>query len=190
MRLFVAVELSDQVRDAVERAAAEMRSRLGSRVDARWVTGEKLHVTVRFIGQVEDQRAAEVIRAVSPPISIPAFEILLDRCGVFPRSGPARVLWVGLDESGRASLAAIHDEIDRCLQPLGFEPERRPFSAHLTVARVREIARAANADVRKIVSDCRPEPARCRVSHATLFRSHLSPKGSRYEALARIDLLP
>jgi 2'-5' RNA ligase len=86
-----------------------------------------------------------------------------------------------------SSCAAIHAELNRRLTPFGYEPENRPFNAHLTLARVKDV-RGGARDVRKIVSALVGSSRTCHVTHATLFQSHLSPKGSRYEAIARIDL--
>ena len=187
MRLFVAVELSDEVRRAAGRSSNALREKLGSRVNARWVAPENLHVTVRFIGHVADDRADSLIRVVTAPIAASPFDLRLAGCGVFPSSGTPRVIWIGLDE-GLSSLTAIHHEMNARLAPLGFEPENRPFSGHLTLARIKDTKRGANAEVRRAISEYQSARGRCRVTYATLFRSHLSPSGSRYEPLARIDL--
>ncbi len=186
MRLFVAVELGEHVRRVAEATADVLRTALDSRITARWIPLENLHVTVRFIGHVPDDRAPAVISTVVAPLAARPFDIRLGACGVFPRSGPPRVIWIGVEE-GLSSLASIHEELNRRLAPLGFEPEERPFSAHLTLARIKDVRGAAKA-IRQAVTAVEPRPARCRVTHATLFQSRLSPAGSRYEALERIEL--
>ena len=187
MRLFVGVELCDEARRVAERAATALRKRLGSNVAAKWVEPANLHITVRFIGHVDDVRAPEVIRAVTAPIEVPAFTLKLGSCGAFPPKGPLRVIWIGLAD-GLSSLASMHTELNRRLAPLGFEPESRPFSAHLTLARIRETTRGTGVSVRDVVTDYQIRSVACRVEHATLFRSHLSPAGARYESVAHIDL--
>jgi RNA 2',3'-cyclic 3'-phosphodiesterase len=187
VRLFVGVELCDEARRVAERAATALRTRLGSSAAAKWVEPANLHVTVRFIGHVDDVRAPEMIRAVTAPIDVPAFTLKLGTCGVFPPKGQPRVIWIGLAD-GVSSLASLHAELNRRLAPFGFEPESRPFSAHLTLARVRETTRGAGVSVRDLVTDHQIRSVACRVGHATLFRSHLSPAGARYESVARIDL--
>lgn len=184
MRLFAAIELPDSTRAALVSAAADLRSALDD-LDARWVEPEKLHLTVRFIGHVDDDRAAGLIDRVRMAVAVRPFEMRFGGCGVFPRSGPPRVIWVGVTE-GAPALVRIHQELNARLEPLGYEAEQRPFSAHLTLARVRTVKRGAS--VRSLVGAFPMPDLRCRVSHVTLFRSHLSPRGSRYEILAAIPL--
>ncbi|NUR56628.1 MAG: RNA 2',3'-cyclic phosphodiesterase, partial [Acidobacteria bacterium] len=99
MRLFVAVELDEAVRIAAERTAGLLRDRLrGMRLDARWVTADKLHFTLVFIGHVDDAHADRFAAAIQRPFVRAAFPIRLGTCGVFPPSGPPRVIWIGVAE--------------------------------------------------------------------------------------------
>src|SRR5687767_11362668 len=185
MRLFVAVELDRATRDAAGRVVEELRRRLDPRVSARWVGVDKIHLTVRFIGHVDDERVSAVLEALRPPLPIVPFDVMLGECGVFPRSGPPRVLWIGLRD-GRPSLQAMHDEFNRRLLPLGFAPEDRPFSAHLTLARVKDAPRDAARALREIVVAVQVPSDRCHVNAATVFQSSLSPTGSTYTRLRTV----
>jgi 2'-5' RNA ligase len=187
MRLFVAVELGDDAVRVAADTAATLRREIGSAIRAAWVAPANMHLTVRFIGHVDDARAPSMVAALSPPLDVPAFDVELGGCGVFPPSGPPRVIWIGLAQ-GLPSLAAIHDVFDRRLLPFGFEPERRPFSAHLTLARVKDAAKGSAAAVRDALTHIPPSGARSRIRSATIFQSHLSPKGPRYEPLAHVPL--
>ena len=190
MRLFVAVELGEAVREAAASAIDHLRQdRAVRRLGPRWVPADNLHITVRFIGHVPDETAPAVVEAVTLPIEMPHFSLTVAGCGAFPPSGPVRVIWLGLPEGGEG-LAAIYDEMNERLRPFGLEPEKRPFSAHLTLARVKDAPRGASADARAALARVEVRPISCPVREATLFRSHLSPKGPRYEALARIPLAP
>jgi 2'-5' RNA ligase len=88
----------------------------------------------------------------------------------------------------RDGLGAIHDEMNRRLLPFGFEPESRPFSAHLTLARVKDAPRGSGRAVRDALAGRDVSAPPVRVTAATLFQSHLSPHGPRYEAVADIPL--
>ena len=189
MRLFVAVELDQAVRDAAGSVVQELRGRIDPRVSVRWVDVDKMHLTVRFIGHVDDARAAEVLDALRPPLPIAAFDIALGGCGVFPRSGPPRVLWIGLTE-GLPSLQVMHDEFNRRLLPLGFAPEGRAFSAHLTLARVKDAPRDAARTLRTTAAALRVPSPRCQVTAGTVFQSSLSPKGSTYTRLLTVPCEP
>ena len=185
MRLFVAVEFDEAVRDAADLVARELRTRLDPRIKARWVDADKMHLTVRFIGHVDDERGAAVLEALQPPLAIAAFDTALGECGVFPRSGPPRVLWIGLQDR-LSSLKAMHEEFNQRLLPLGFAPEDRPFSAHLTLARVKDAPRDAARSLREIVASVQVPGRRCHINAATVFQSSLSPKGSSYTRLLTV----
>jgi RNA 2',3'-cyclic 3'-phosphodiesterase len=189
MRLFVAVELDESVRAAAQEIARQLQRRIGDTLRPKWVPPENMHLTVRFIGHVVDQRLPSVLAALEPSLSASPFDIALGACGVFPPHGPPRVLWIGLNE-GLPSLRAMHEEFNRRLLPLGFEPETRPFSAHLTLARIKDAPGGSGAGVREALQHVRPTPARCRLTEAVLFDSRTSPKGSTYTALLRIPLRP
>lgn len=188
MRLFVAVELSDEMRQAAAATIVDVRSRLGRRVDARWLPASNLHITVRFIGEVSETAAPDVLRALSAPISLEPFDVRFGACGAFPPGGPPRVIWIGF-ASGVPSLTAINRAMNMRLEPFGFETEQRPYSAHLTIARVRDVDRASSPEVRRILRETPIPDGHSRVDHATIFRSQLSPKGARYESLATCAFL-
>jgi 2'-5' RNA ligase len=147
-----------------------------------------MHLTVRLIGHVANDAVAPVLEALRPALAIPAFDLVLGECGVFPVTGPPRVLWMGLKE-GTAPLQAMHEEFNRRLMQLGLEPEVRPFSAHLTLARMKDAPRGSGAITREALHSVPPTAARCRVTHATVFESKLSPNGPRYSALAQVPLI-
>jgi 2'-5' RNA ligase len=188
MRLFIAVELCEEARRVVERAGQELATLLGRQVTARWTSGEKLHITVRFIGHVPDDRTPALIQAAIAPLAIRPFDVRFGGCGVFPPHGAPRVLWIGLDE-GLPSLGAINSALNDRLAPFGYEPEPRAFSAHVTLARITSVKSGAHHRVREQVRRFASSSASCRVTELTLFRSHLSPAGSRYEALAQVPFL-
>jgi 2'-5' RNA ligase len=183
MRLFVAVEIDDHVRRLAAVTAETLRVEIGSTLKARWVSPENMHLTVRFIGHVDDNRAPAVIEALTPTLEVPPFDVELGGCGVFPPSGPPRVLWIGLTQ-GLPSLALMHNAFNERLRALGFEPETRPFSAHLTLVRIKEAPKGAGRVVREALTRIAPPLARSRVTRATIFQSHLSSKGPRYEPIA------
>ena len=187
MRLFIAVELDAQCRDAAVATANELRVRLGGGASWKWVSTENIHITVRFIGHVPDERVAEVLAAVAPPLLVEPFDLVLGGLGVFPPAGPPRVLWIGLDH-GLESLRAMHLEFNRRLERLGFAPEGRAFSAHVTLARAKDARARGGGDARKVVREISCAPARCRITHATTFESRPSTKGPRYVSLAQTQL--
>jgi RNA 2',3'-cyclic 3'-phosphodiesterase len=191
VRLFVAAEPSDAVRRAAATCAAQVRCRLesaGAGNGLRWVPAENLHLTVWFLGEVSDPRAAAVVESLAPQMISPAFELQLAGLGAFPPSGPPRVLWIGVTR-GVAELARAHDEVGERLAPWGFAPEGRSYSAHLTIARVKDPPRgAARLAFRDALTAERCEAGRCWVDTLTVFRSRTSPHGAAYESLLRVPL--
>jgi len=143
-----------------------------------------MHLTVRFIGHVPEGRVPAVLDALKAPFPLPPFDVELGPSGVFPRSGPPRVVWLGLAE-GLLSLSAMHDQCNRRLLPLGFEPEKRSFSAHMTLARITD---GVAGLIRGVIAQTASPPVRFHVTEATVFQSLLSPRGARHEALLRVPL--
>ena len=190
MRLFIGVELSNRVRDGAVVIADDLRdqfSRSAPTAVLRWVGPENLHITLWFLGEVDDGRASALHAALAVPLPTKAFDLHARGAGMFPPSGPPRALWIGLTD-GAASLVAVYNELTPRLMNLGFEPERRAYAPHLTIARFKDIARKDIAVARQIATRCTSDAGSCRIEAVTLFRSQLSPKGSRYEALLRVPL--
>jgi 2'-5' RNA ligase len=191
VRLFAAVEIEDEARAAVGRAVRSLRGRLArvGAIDVRWIAEENLHLTIWFLGEVAEPDVERVMAALEPAISHSPFRLTLDGSGVFPPSGAPRVIWIGVSE-GAAALSGLHDEVGTRLAPGGFVDERRPFAAHLTIGRVREVRPRSGgyAAVRRLITDTRVAAISSPVTHLTVFRSHLSPKGARYEAVLRVPL--
>jgi 2'-5' RNA ligase len=188
LRLFVAVELDDRVKDATAEIADSLRHDLGQQIDARWIPPANLHVTLWFFGEVDQSRVEQTIRALDSPFREGAFDLEISGLGAFPPSGPPRVFWLGVT-SGGDQLARLHAELTDRLAPIGFPPERRPYSAHLTIARVKEHSRGfPHWQLRDLLHRRTADAGRCRVDAVTLFRSRVSPKGAAYEALLRVPL--
>ena len=190
MRVFIGIELPGTVRNQAADAASRLRrvvEAAAPRAAVRWVAPANLHVTIWFLGGLDDQRVEQVLVALRPRLETPGFTMTLSGAGAFPPAGVPRALWLGLGAGGDA-LRAIHGELSTRLHPLGFEPERRPYAPHLTVARVKDIARADVAALRRILRDLEPAPAAADICEVTLFRSEPSAGGSRYTPVLRVPL--
>jgi len=190
MRLFVGVELPGTIRHEVDAAVGRIRSQLGRAapgLDARWVESDKLHVTVWFLGEVSEDRLSTVTDALSVPFRTAAFSLRVAGFGAFPPSGPVRVIWMGIPEGGR-ELRAVNAETTERLVPLGFAAERKLYTAHLTVARVRDPRSARGRALRDALNADPTDITPFRVTSVILFRSRLSPKGSQYEVMLQVPL--
>ena len=190
MRLFVGVELEGPVAEKAASAALALKQRLAEtapRFVARWVPPANLHITVWFIGEVPEPRADEVVEALRPRLDLPAFRLALRGCGAFPPSGAPRVLWIGVG-AGTAEMQDLYARIEARLTPLGFAAERRPYSPHLTIARVKDPGPAPPRALRQTIASIPADCGESAVTAATLFRSRLSPHGPAYEPLLRVPL--
>ena len=185
MRLFVAVDLDTTARAAMSASVARLREHLERRQgglsrSVTWVGERNLHLTVRFLGEIEDARVPGLQSSLARPLGIEPADVGFGGWGVFPSHGSPRVVWVGVTE-GLSSLERAHALVGERLAELGVGIEARRFSPHLTVGRVK----TPSVDVLRGLVDSGEVPvaARCAVSQCILYRSRLSPDGATYEAL-------
>lgn len=186
-RLFTAVELTAEARAAAaERQTGLLRAlRAAGDADLRPVKPEHLHLTIVFIGEVDEPRMPAVVQSLSAPVALHPFRLTLGKAGAFPPRGPLRVLWLGV-ERGAGALAAVYDELAARLQQLGVVLETRPYRPHLTLGRWRIPGAPA---LRRVLDEERPTPVvEQTVETVTLFRSYLRPDGPEHVPLARIPL--
>ena len=174
---------------------AEVRAGLGETVESlrpiargiAWVAPTNFHLTVKFLGRVEESRLEAVRAALAGAAAGHApFEVTLQGLGAFPTPTRPRVVWAGL-AAGAAPLAALAGEVDHALAALGFPREERPFSAHVTLGRVRE-PRRDPALATAITRATAQSFGTARVDHLSLMQSQLSPAGARYTELAALSL--
>jgi 2'-5' RNA ligase len=188
VRLFLAVELDEAVRQAAAETArvlAAALDRRGVRRGISWVPPDNLHLTLQFLGEVDAPTARTVVERVSPPLTTPPFDVALAGLGTFPPAGPPRVVWLGVAE-GMEGLASAYGEMGRRLEGLGLPRESRPFRAHLTLGRVK--APIGPRLTEAVAETVLVREARCRVDQVTLFESLLSPRGATYSVVGAARL--
>ena len=167
-----------------------IRERLGRQQDRsiRWIPSENLHITLWFLGEVREERCDAVVDSLRPRIAERSFRVQLSGVGTFPPSGSPRVLWLGVRD-GQHALARVHAEIGKRLVPLGFAAESRPYSAHLTLARVKEpLPVAVRRSFRDAMQSVEASAGGWIVDKLTVFRSRTAPTGAVYEPLLRVPL--
>jgi len=187
-RLFVAASPPDAVRRRIGALVEALRAAAGpAAAGLRFAPLENVHATLQFLGAVPEERVAGVAAAVSAAASS-AHPLALEvrGAGGFPTARRPRVVWLGL-AGDVAPLAALAAELGRRLGPLGFPPEDRPFSPHLTIARARH-PRGASGLGAALASLAAAEPVPWRVGALVLVESRLGPRGPRYEAILRAAL--
>lgn len=194
MRLFVALDIDDPIRERIARFVEGVRN---FAPDARWVKEESLHVTLKFIGEQPESSLDQIKRALSATAGR-STQIVFRGYGFFPTRRSARVFWIGM-EAG-PELTALAAAVDANLTPLGVAKEERKFSPHLTLARS---SGGSGAPGRRKEDGPRstferlqeklavlpaPDFGSMTVREFYLYQSRLSPKGSTYTKLARFDL--
>jgi 2'-5' RNA ligase len=182
IRAFIAIDIPEDVRIAIGEAQARLkRAHVGVKIS--WAKIDNLHLTLQFLGYIEEaviekiKTALHVVVAQHQP-----FELSVHGAGAFPNENRARVIWVGChDAEGR--LKGLAGAVQKAMQPLGFEPEHREFSAHLTLGRIK-IPRPDVALTRAVDSFKDKGFGTLRVEAIHLFESQLHPEGSIYTKLS------
>jgi 2'-5' RNA ligase len=152
-----------------------------------WVAPGNLHLTLKFLGQVPAERIDAMVGAMTrATVDTRAFGARVCGLGAFPSATRPRVVWAGVMD-GAPAMIDLAGRVDRALIPLGFPPESRPFSPHVTLGRVRQPGRNPELAT-ALASAAEREFGRLRVRGASLMRSELSPGGARYTQLAFLAL--
>jgi 2'-5' RNA ligase len=155
---------------------------MGGVAGARWQSEDQLHLTLRFIGEIDRHGARDVDAALSG-VHHPRFDIALSGVGTFDRRGDPVALWAGV--APHEPLKALHNKIDQALARAGLEPERRAYTPHLTLARLPR----GSGSVRGFVEASGGlTSAPFAVDEFSLFESRLTPEGAVYTRVARYSL--
>lgn len=189
LRLFIALELPQDVLATLADVQARLREDGAGRA-VKWVRPAGIHLTLKFLGDVPTGQTDNIIRGIEAAV-IGHGPLTLEATGLgcFPHAGRPRVVWVGL-AGDIERLRALQSAVERALGPLGFPPEKRSFSPHLTLGRVRRDARAAETTtLGNLVTSTRlGSVATWQTSAVSLIRSELQPNGARYSCLFEAPL--
>ncbi len=183
VRLFIAVEMTRQVRDELRSIQGRLREFAG---DVRWTRAEQMHLTLKFLGDTPDEQVEAVCGAAGEVAAqLAPFELSLSLCGCFPPRGAVRIVQCGVaDASG--SLQQAGELCEDAFDSLGFARERRPFKPHLTIGRVREDR--THGRLRTAVEQIEAKPVAQMVDAIAVVRSDLHPSGARYTNVVCHDL--
>jgi 2'-5' RNA ligase len=174
VRLFVALKVPPDVRENFGEFLALLRA-LSSQ--PRWVQAENLHVTLKFIGEVQAERLGDIRAALSAVNFGLLITLEFRGLGFFPNEKRPRVFWAGIEAS--ANLARLAIDVDRALEKLGFPPEKRPFSPHLTLARF-DSPRLPDKLLAAMRENAKREFGFVAAKEFHLIESKLKPGGAEY----------
>lgn len=188
IRAFIAIELTDELKSVLSQITRELEARVPAGT-VRWVKPTAMHLTLVFLGDTATSKLTAIARAMTAAAAaIPPVGFRASALGCFPNVTRPRVVWVGVDEP-TGLLKRLKSALDNQLQPLGFTPERKTFSPHLTLGRVTK--KATHADAQRLgqvvegatLSDAGGMTA----SQIHLIRSDLRPSGPVYTTLASVS---
>ena len=188
IRCFIAIELPDEVKRGLTQLEAQLKS--GNQPWVKWVDPYSIHLTLKFLGNVAADRIGEITGAMGEAVQgASPFHLEVKDLGVFPNLRRVQVAWVGI-RGEVDKLVQLQQRIESSLVPQGFTAESRPFTAHLTLARIRD---RASPDERQrfgqLIADTKFEAAYTfRVDAINLMRSQLTREGAIYSRIGSVEL--
>ncbi|MDP3731918.1 MAG: RNA 2',3'-cyclic phosphodiesterase [Candidatus Omnitrophota bacterium] len=186
MRTFIAIELPEEIKGYLRRLQDDLKA---TQADVKWVAPENIHLTLKFLGEVDDKKLEKVNKIIDDTAKEKnRFQMRISSLGAFPKIDFPRVIWVGVD-IGDKEVKGIAEELEDKIAQTGIPKEDRPFSSHITIGRTRsslnreklvqDLKNNAELDARKL---------EFYVTKITLFKSTLTPRGPIYEALKETNL--
>jgi len=189
MRTFIAITLSEEIKEELKKIQDKLKL---TNADVKWVDIKNIHLTLKFLGEVDEEKINKIIKIlneVSKEIS--GFNLSLGTLGVFPKLESARVIWVGL-KKGDKETKEIAKILEEKLAKIGIPKEKRPFSSHITLGRVRSNLNLKNLveEIKNLIEnlDSFYKEKEFFVSKITLFKSTLTYQGPIYEILKEANL--
>ena len=180
MRVFIAIELPQEIKDTLGRLQAKLKA---AGADVKWVDPKNIHLTLKFLGEIDEQISDRVSTKLAEIcFGRKQFNLSLSSCGAFPNINSPRVIWAGI-EQGDKEIKTIADAIETQLESIGILKESREFSSHITLGRTRSSKN--RQELAKTLSELSTKPLKDQfpASKITLFKSTLTPLGPIYETL-------
>jgi 2'-5' RNA ligase len=184
-RIFIALDISEEARDRIAEFSGELK-RDFSHLRVGWEKPEKIHLTLKFLGDIDEKQLFRLSEAVKRTAAdFTAFALRMENTGCFPSRKKAKILWTGLtDESG--NLQKLQKRLEEEAGARGFEKENRLFKPHLTIARLREPERSG--ELAEAFLQKQFEPVSFEVPAIVIYESKLQPAGSVYSVIERQKL--
>jgi len=184
IRAFLAIDVPDSYRAGLATVQVALKK---SGADVRWVTPANIHLTLKFFGDITDTQVEEIATAAAAvAAATPAFHLQAQGVGTFPNPKNPRVIWLGL--GGQTDvLAGLVQQLEEAFVPLGFPAEKRSFTPHLTLGRVRS-SRGREELQRQMANLVLPAFQDFTVTGMVLYQSSLRPQGAVYTPLQHIGL--
>ncbi len=184
IRSFLAIELPRTIQEKIEEIQEDLKS---THADVRWVSPEKIHLTLKFFGNIEESKIEPIVKSIEGSIqATPPFSLKAKGMGAFPYLKNPRVIWMGLTD-GKEKVISLQQRLEGLLEKIGFEAEDRPFQPHLTLGRVKT-SRGREELGRGIEKYREEEFGDFHVETVLFFKSDLRPSGPVYTILRELRL--
>ncbi len=187
IRSFIAIELPDEIKLELKQLESQLKS--GRRYAMKWVDPDSIHLTLKFLGNIDVNRSGEITEAIEEATrGISPFQVNVTGLGVFPNSKRIQVAWVGL--SGQIEkLEQLQQNIESGMEKLGFIPEKRKFTPHLTIARFRNHASPGERqDFGQLIASTGFDTGTFTVNSISLMKSQLTREGAIYTRISSVTL--
>lgn len=183
MRTFIAIDICDKAKKEVALLEEGLKK---AHADVKWVKVENVHLTLKFLGEVAEEKIKDISGILDGIASeYSKFDITLSQIGAFPKLDYPRVVWVGI-EGNSAALKEIAAKVDEGCTKIGFEKEKRPFSAHITLGRVRSPKN--KRELKEAIVNLSITPLTSSVDELVLYQSVLTPQGPVYTKIHKSKL--
>lgn len=185
IRTFIAVDVSPEVQIMARRLIQKLTQ---AGVDYRWVAPENMHLTLKFLGNIQDREVPDVCRAVTSAVAnLPPISVTVRGLGAFPSRARPRILWMGI-EHGHDELIALQQAVEAALHPLGFLRERQDYRPHLTLGRQPAGQRDVVPWTELMESEANTIFGGFEVDAVVVYASYLERNGPVYTPMATIEL--
>lgn len=184
LRAFIAVEIDNLTKQKISKLISDLKK---SNTDAKWITENQMHLTLKFLGNIDENKVGDISNALSEITdNFSAFAINLSSLGAFPGMNHPRVVWLGVNK-GAGSLIKLNEKIETAMEKTGFKKESRKFEPHLTLARIRTSKNISNL-IKLINGASFPAQNDAQIDKLVLFQSTLTPKGALYKIILEKNL--
>ncbi|MFH0811769.1 MAG: RNA 2',3'-cyclic phosphodiesterase [Pseudomonadota bacterium] len=184
IRSFVAIPLEAEIVSRIEKIYKELKM---LPADVKWVQPKSIHLTLKFLGSIEEEAIEGIAQAIQQGMKgFAPWTVAVNNVGAFPSLRNPRVVWIGIEDKG-GQLITLQNRIEQAMSKLGFEPEKRKFSPHLTLGRVRS-PRGKKELIQYLIDERERTFGDLKIDRVILFKSELRPSGAVYTALREFNL--
>lgn len=186
IRTFVAVDISNKIRDAAMRQIVKFS---GLTNDYNWVKRDHMHVTLNFLGDVDESEVPAVCRLIKQTVlDFGSFELSIKGLGCFPKPEKPRVIWLGIDQ-GNEELKQLQSQLADALETMRFPRDRNDFHPHLTLGRLQRGSRWNDSVVQAVDSGSAIEGGSTVIEQVVVYSSYIDRIGPTYTPMSKIDLV-